>query len=41
MDREGFIYVCPMKYKTQDGEALDVVTRDIGVSETLIPDNAG
>ena len=35
-DREGFAYVQPMQSKSQAGEALNVVTRDSGVLNTLI-----
>ena len=41
IDRESLFYVRPMKYKSQAGEALNIVTRDIGVPNTLISDNAG
>ena len=41
MDGEGFINVHPMLSKSQVGEALNVVTRDIGGPNTLISDNAG
>ena len=34
MYREGFVYAYPMQSKSQGGEALNVVTRDIGVSNT-------
>ena len=30
-----------MQYKPQDGEYLNVVTRDIGVPNNLIQDNVG
>ena len=30
-----------MKFKSKSGEALNVVTRDIGVPNPRIPDNAG
>ena len=40
-DGEGFIYVNPMESKSQAGEYLNVVTRDIGVPNTLILDYAG
>ena len=33
---EGFVYVQPMKSKSQSGEDLNVVTRDIGVPNNLI-----
>ena len=39
-DGEGFIYVHSMRSKSQAREALNVVTREIGVSNTLISDNA-
>ena len=40
-DTEGFIYVYPMQYNSQSGEALNVVTRDIGVPNNLVSDNTG
>ena len=40
-DGEGFVYVHPIQYKSQAGEYLNVVTRDIGVPNTLISDNTG
>ena len=40
-DREGFVYVHPMRSKSQYGKYLNVVTRDIGVPKTLISYNAG
>ena len=40
MDGEGFVYVHPMKSKSQAGEYLNVVTRYNGVPNTLISDNA-
>ena len=40
-DREGFIYVHSMRYKSQTGEYLNVVTKDIVVPNNLISDNAG
>ena len=40
MNGEGFIYVHPMRSKSQAVESLNVVTRDIGVPNTLIPGNA-
>ena len=40
-DGEVFVYVHPMKYKSQAGEDLNVTTRDIGVPKTLILDNTG
>ena len=41
MYREGFVFAYPMQSKSQGGEALNVVTRDIGVPNTLISDNPG
>ena len=40
-DREGFVYFHPMQSKSQAGEALNVVTRDIAVPNTLILYNPG
>ena len=41
MDKKGFVYVHPIQSKSQSEEDLNVVTRDIGVPNTLISDNAG
>ena len=41
IDEEGFVYVHPMKYKSQAGGDLNVVTKDIGVPNTLISENSG
>ena len=35
-DVEGFVYVYPMRSKSQSGEDFNVATRDIGVPNTLI-----
>ena len=35
-DREGLVYVHPMRFKAQAGEAYNEMTRDIGVPDTLI-----
>ena len=40
-DREVFLYVHPMQSKSQYGETLNVVTRDIGIPNTLISHNSG
>ena len=40
-DGEGFVYVHPMTTKAHAGDALNCVTRDIGIPNTLISDNAG
>ena len=40
-DGEGFVYVQPVRYKSQAGEDLNVITRDIEVPNTLISYNAG
>ena len=41
MDGEVFVYVHPIRSKSQSGESLNGVTRNIGVLNTLIPDNVG
>ena len=41
MDGEGFVFVHPMRPKSQSGEALNVATRGIGVPKTLISNNRG
>ena len=41
MDGEVFVYIHPIISKSQDGEALNVVTRDIGFPKILISDNVG
>ena len=41
MEGEGFFHVHPMLSQSQAGEALNVVMRDIGFSNTLISDNVG
>ena len=38
---EVFVYIHPIRYKSQDVEALNVVTRYIGVPNILTSDNAG
>ena len=40
-DREGFVYVHPMRSDSQYGEALNALAGDIGVPNTLISDHAG
>ena len=40
-DGEVFLYVHPMQYKSQSGETLNVLTRDIGIPNTLISHNSG
>ena len=40
-NKQGFVYVHPISYKSQDGEALNIMKMDIGVPNTLLSDNAG
>ena len=35
-DGEGFVYIHPMQSKSQSGEDLNIVIKDIGVPNTLI-----
>ena len=39
-DAEGFVYIHPMKSKSQAGEALSKVTMDIGIPNCIISDGA-